>query len=576
MITALQKADGAGLRRIAQAERAGSAIQSVTFVGPDGRVLAQEPLAATTDLVKDQVAVALALEGKASQGMDAGRALRFSLQAASPIRQGGRVIGVVVIGMAPLATHAFVDDIKALLGVECTFFQGDTRVSTTVPKPDGSRAVGTRMDNPAVLAHVLAQGETFLGANKILGQDYTTAYAPLKGPDGATVGMCFVGKSQAYIARAYQGLMAGILMTVLFFLVVITLASRPVLKGITDPLTVALGHLEEVAEGNLSRDLHPDELQRQDEIGAMARGLQKTILSLRQAFRDVGQGVQAVAASSTELTILAEQIAGNTAGTARRASKVSAAAVDMSAQTSAGAIGMEEATTTLSMISEASGQMTSTIGEIASTSAKARRITEHAHQQADTVAALMVQLGQAAHAVGKVTETITAISSQTNLLALNATIEAARAGTAGKGFAVVAGEIKALARQTAEATEDIKGRVSSIQTSAREATSEVSGIASVIREVNDLVATIASAIEEQSIVAMDVASNLTMASDGVRGANEKIALTSAGTHTIAHDMAGVETATGDVAEGTAQVKTAAEELSRLAEHLDAQVKRFRF
>jgi methyl-accepting chemotaxis protein len=89
--------------------------------------------------------------------------------------------------------------------------------------------------------------------------------------------------------------------------------------------------------------------------------------------------------------------------------------------------------------------------------------------------------------IGKVTETISEISSQTNLLALNATIEAARAGAAGKGFAVVAGEIKALAQQTATATEDIKNRISGVQNSTSSGIAEIEKISRVIFEVSDIV-----------------------------------------------------------------------------------------
>ena len=99
------------------------------------------------------------------------------------------------------------------------------------------------------------------------------------------------------------------------------------------------------------------------------------------------------------------------------------------------------------------------MGDIAANTGRARSISERAVVQAQTITGQMQKLGQAAQEIGNVTETITNISAQTNLLALNATIEAARAGTAGKGFAVVANEIKELARQTAEATEDIKARI---------------------------------------------------------------------------------------------------------------------
>src|SRR3954451_2927057 len=116
----------------------------------------------------------------------------------------------------------------------------------------------------------------------------------------------------------------------------------------------------------------------------------------------------------------------------------------------------------------------------------------------------MNQLGAAAMEIGKVTETITEISSQTNLLALNAAIEAARAGSAGKGFAVVANEIKELAQQTATATEDIKGRIGGVQSSAATGIGEIERVSQVIREVSDIVASIAAAIEEQSTVTRDI------------------------------------------------------------------------
>ena len=110
-------------------------------------------------------------------------------------------------------------------------------------------------------------------------------------------------------------------------------------------------------------------------------------------------------------------------------------------------------------------EMTSTINEIARNSEKARTITHESASRAQDVAVKVNALGNAAQEVGNVTETITEISAQTNLLALNATIEAARAGEAGKGFADVANEIKELARQTAEATLEIKGQIEGIQNS---------------------------------------------------------------------------------------------------------------
>jgi len=146
---------------------------------------------------------------------------------------------------------------------------------------------------------------------------------------------------------------------------------------------------------------------------------------------------------------------------------------------------------------------------------------------------MMQQLGQAAREIGKVTETITDISSQTNLLALNATIEAARAGAAGKGFAVVANEIKELARQTAEATEDIKGRSPGCRVRREERSRISRRSAGLIKEVGSIVAGIAAAIEEQAAVTKDVAGNIAQASSGVKEANERVSQTAAVSKSIA-------------------------------------------
>ena len=345
-------------------------------------------------------------------------------------------------------------------------------------------------------------------------------------------------------------------------------------RGITGPLHEAMGHLAEMARGDLRRDLAGAQLERQDEIGDMARALQSTLASLRKAFTDVNQGGQMMAAAATEMSVLASQMADSTRQTSQRASTVAAAAEEMSVNSHSVAAGMEQATASLSGITDLTGQMTSTIAEIAGNSEKARGITSSANSQAEAMAVHIKDLGRAAQDIGKVTEAINSISSQTNLLALNATIEAARAGAAGKGFAVVAGEIKALAQQTAAATEDIKGKITAIQKTTAGAVDDIQGIAGVIREVSDLVGTIATAIEEQSAVTRDIAGNLGQASMGVQDANQRVGQSTVATSSIAQDIAGVEQSAQDLAGGVDQVRVSAVDLSRLAEQLNRTVQVF--
>ena len=187
----------------------------------------------------------------------------------------------------------------------------------------------------------------------------------------------------------------------------------------------------------------------------------------------------------------------------------------------------------------------------------------------------MQELSQAAQAIGQVTETITTISDQTKLLALNATIEAARAGAAGKGFAVVAHEIKELARQTADATEDIKKKVSGIQGSTTGTLADLARISQVIGNVSEIVNTIATAIEEQSTVTKDIARNVGEAATGVEEANQRVSQISTVSQSVAKDITAVNQANADIASGSEQVLISSTELSKLAEDLQRLIGQFK-
>jgi methyl-accepting chemotaxis protein len=201
--------------------------------------------------------------------------------------------------------------------------------------------------------------------------------------------------------------------------------------------------------------------------------------------------------------------------------------------------------------------------------------TEQAAQQVDQFSVVMKDLGHSAQEIGKVTESITSISSQTNLLALNATIEAARAGAAGKGFAVVASEIKELAQQTAAATSEIKEKIATIQGSTAGAVADIDKIVQVIRDVNEIVMSIAAAIQEQATVTQDIAGNIAQASSGVRDANTRVAQTSAVTDSMAKEINDVSLSVGQMASASTQVQTSALELSQLAEQLSQMVSKFK-
>jgi methyl-accepting chemotaxis protein len=360
-------------------------------------------------------------------------------------------------------------------------------------------------------------------------------------------------------------LLGGFLMTVLIALVT---------HRFIRPIRHAADLMQDIAEGegDLTKQIL---VNTRDEVGALAKGFNTFVEKIRGIVEQLSGSAGTMATFSSQLSILSRQMGEGVEAMSEKTGTVAAAAEEASANTLSVAASMEEATTNLATVTNATQEMNSTIGRIVVNADKARTISEQAGQQAQQLTTLMQQFGQAAQEIGQVTETITEISSQTNLLALNATIEAARAGEAGKGFAVVASEIKDLAKQTAAATEDIKGRISGVQQSASGAMTDIDKITVVISEVGALVAEIAAAIEEQATITRDVVGNISQAADGVREANEQVSQTASVSQEMAREIAGINQVVADIRKGGEQVQTNATELAHVADRLKALVGQFR-
>lgn len=333
-----------------------------------------------------------------------------------------------------------------------------------------------------------------------------------------------------------------------------------------------LGNItREIAAGNLAIDFG----NGKEKIQGVYKDMETMTTSLQGMFRDITQGVETLSSSSTELSAISHQLSTGSEQTAGKSNMVAAAAEEMSSNMTAVAAAIEQASINTGMIASSAEQMTGSISDIARNSEKARSITGGAVSQSQESAQRVGELSVAAQEVSKVTETITEISEQTNLLALNATIEAARAGEAGKGFAVVANEIKELARQTAEATAEIKNRIEGIQGSISDTVKDIEQVPQIIHEVNEIVSIIAAAVEEQSVTTKEIAENVTQASMGIADVTENVAQSSSVSGEIARDISEVNIAAGDMTNSSSQVEMSAGELSKLAEQLNTMVKKFR-
>jgi methyl-accepting chemotaxis protein len=345
------------------------------------------------------------------------------------------------------------------------------------------------------------------------------------------------------------------------------------MQGLSKPIYRLNDVMAAYAADNL--DAEPPGVERGDEIGAMARTLavfkrnalevkrlrneqealkERTAEERRQAMANLAQRfeqsagavVDSVTAQAAALQLTASTMASVSDETSRQSSTVAAAS--------------EQATRNVNTAASAAEELSASVNEILQQVTLSTRLIGDAVGDTDTASSEVQRLASASQRIGEVVDLIKGIAGQTNLLALNATIEAARAGEAGKGFAVVASEVKALATQTARATEDIAGQISAIQEATRGSVRSIQGISTQIGRVRDTAAAIAAAVEEQGAATAEIARNVAEAARG--------------TEDVSANIAGVNTAAQQSGSAAGEVLGAAASLKDNSLTLQLQVKNF--
>ena len=343
-------------------------------------------------------------------------------------------------------------------------------------------------------------------------------------------------------------------------------------RGIAVPLNEAVRVADRLAEGDLTVEIASTS---GDEIGRLMSAMGNMAGKLRVMFSELSNGVQTLSASAGDLQGSSQVMTESADRASAMCNGVATAAEEMSVSMATIAAAMEQATANINTVASGSDEMTRNIGEMANCTDNACTVTSQAVELTAKVSEQVVDLGRAARDIGKVTETISAISAQTNLLALNATIEAARAGAAGKGFTVVAGEIKELAKQTALSTEGIRERIENIQASTAVTVQDIGAISRVIGEVNDMISTTAEFIQQQIFVTMEIAANISEAAQGAREVNENVAQASDVAGNMAQEVAEVSHSVAAISTDSSRVLANVASLTRLSDQLKQMAGRYR-
>ncbi len=341
-------------------------------------------------------------------------------------------------------------------------------------------------------------------------------------------------KNQAVVAGL---ILVGMLLVVFF----VSLAIKILVKR---PLDALIVQAERMARGDLSGSV---DIGSNDEMGrfgaafkAMQQGLIRLISSTKTSATDVDDSSNSLLNVSDEMYSQTQ----NATESAREAAEIT-----------------QQASHNIESIASAVEDFSIASQEIATNVSQAASISNNAREQMENSSQFVEKLGSSSQEIGRAIKLISDIAEQTNLLALNATIEAARAGEAGKGFAVVANEVKELAKQTAQAAEDITGMINTIQADSNSAVNAIGEVRQIIEQLNDINNTIASAVEEQTATVNEITENISNAANS--------------TKEVSDIVANVAEVNENASSSAMHTKEQAERLASLANELSAVVASFK-
>ncbi|WP_370675418.1 methyl-accepting chemotaxis protein [Pleomorphomonas sp. PLEO] len=445
---------------------------------------------------------------------------------------GDAVDHIEVPILPPFPTHELIDNLTRTAGAAATIFAYDatkddfTRVTTSIKKADGSRAVGTDLGKSSPAYAAIKEGHSFTGKAAILGAPYLTVYTPIKNSAGQVIGILFAGIPEATVATTKNGLVLKISLLGLLLAAGICAGASWLVARLIRPVTQLSALMERISRDDLAQDV--PYATYGNEVGSIARAvviLKDSAVTRIVLERDKGVETAERASRQKRVEVLIDNFRTTTRTALGAVNKtvedllttadtLGAGALRTVQDAGAASSASHDATGNVQTVASATEELATSIGEISAQIQRTGTVVADAARGTRDADTKINRLATGATKIGEVVTLIRAIAEQTNLLALNATIEAARAGEAGKGFAVVAAEVKNLAGQTAKATEEIAAQVDNIQNATADAVEAIQTISTTMQEVDRYTGAISIAVEEQGTATGNISRSINAAATG--------------------------------------------------------------
>ena len=379
--------------------------------------------------------------------------------------------------------YELIDKLKQERQVELSVFYGDTRVLTTLKDGSGKREINTKMSKE-VYDTVQSGKDYYSGNLELFGTPYSGYYVPLYQPNSdKVVGSIFCGRSQAEVNAAVRNTVVSMMLSMLGVFVVAIAIGMFVITRIVKHLDGAVDHLGTLSKGVLNLEMKQNLVARKDEVGDIARAIQRLVDSMRDIITNITTTTQSLQGFSEEFSASFDHIAESINNVNIAVDEIANGSSNQAAETM--------------NASQKVTQMGNAL-DLGSSSEKMRKYNKTAAQNLNELydisettksSVLLVQnqtnqTNDSAQEIREATELITDIANQTNLLSLNASIEAARAGENGRGFAVVADEIRNLSEQSRESAEHIVEIVNTLIANSNTSVSTMNEVAENIRTQN--------------------------------------------------------------------------------------------